>query len=107
MVVADTAGRTTTGILGLPTLLLSSSYIKYKTNKTSSNSRCLGEVENRSRSLRLNDFHINPSCESSLTSSAETRVSDGRFSDFDPVSHSFHKHSTARRQEKRSKAWKN
>jgi hypothetical protein len=49
--VAATAGATSTGIIGLPTLLLFSSYIKCKYKKTSSNRRRVGEVENRSRSL--------------------------------------------------------
>src|ERR1700723_2315553 len=63
--VVETAGATSTGILGLPTLLLFSSYIKCKSNKTSSNRRWVGEVENRSRCLRLNCFQIQPSCEES------------------------------------------
>src|SRR5580658_8291269 len=99
MVVVAMAGATSTGILGLPTLLLFSSYIKCKCKKTSSNRRWVGEVENRSRSLRFSCFHINPSCEQSLAASAEAIVTPGRFPSFGPVSHSFHKYSTARRQE--------
>src|SRR5713226_334734 len=94
--VAATAGATSTGILGLPTLLLLSSYIKYKCKKTSSNRRRFGEVENWSRSLRFSCFHIDPSCGESLPDSAEASASRGQFSSSCPVSHNFHKHSTAR-----------
>src|ERR1039458_8920954 len=45
MVVVATAGAASTGILGLPTVLLFFSYIKCKSNKTSSNRRRGGEVE--------------------------------------------------------------
>src|ERR1700682_4317575 len=104
--VAATAGATPTGILGLPTLLLFSSYIKYKSKKTSSNRRRFGEVENWSRSLRFNCFHINPLCEESLPASTETIAPRGPFSGFCPVSHSFHKNSTVRRQEEWRQEWK-
>src|ERR1700747_683647 len=94
--VAATAGATSTGILGLPTLLLFSSYTKYKSKKTSSNRRRFGEVENWSRSLRFNCFPINSLCEESLRRSAEASATCGPFSDFCLISHSFHKHSTVR-----------
>src|ERR1700692_4466341 len=77
--VAATAGATSTGILGLPTLLLFSSYIKYKSKKTSSNRRRFGEVENWSRSLRFNCFHINPLCEESLPASTDAISTRGPF----------------------------
>src|SRR5713226_3114046 len=92
--VAATAGATSTGILGLPTLLLFSSYIKYKSKKTSSNRKRFGEVENWSRSLRFNCFHISPLCEESLCKSAEAIATRGPFSGSRLVSHRFHKHST-------------
>src|ERR1700687_330176 len=106
MVVAARAGGASTGILGLPTLLLLSSYIKYKSNKTSSNRRHFGEVGNRSRSLRFSCFHIDPSCGELLPDSAETIVTADPSQFFPPVSHSFHKHSTARREEERPEEWK-
>src|SRR5271157_4988536 len=106
MVVVATAGAASTGILGLPTLLLFSSYIKYKSKKTSSNRRRFGEVENWSRSLRFSGFQIDPSCEQSLPALAEAMATHGPFSSFCPVSHNFHKHSTARGQEERSEEWK-
>src|ERR1700676_1494251 len=105
--IAATAGASSTGILGLPTLLLFSSYIKYKSKKTSSNRRRFGEVENWSRSLWFNCFHINPLCEESLPGSADAIATHGPFSSFYPVSHSFHKHSTVRRQEEWPEEWKN
>src|SRR5271157_3418306 len=107
MVVVPTAGATSTGILGLPTLLLFSSYIKYKSKKTSSNRRRFGEVENRSICLRYSGFPINSSCGESLPASADTTATEEPLSGFCPVSHSFHKHSTARRREKRPDEWKN
>src|SRR6266478_8242835 len=96
MVAVAMEGATSTGILGLPTLLLLSSYTKYKSKKTSSNRRRFGEVENRSRSLRFSCFRIVPSCEESLPASAEAIATRGPFSSLCPVSHNFHKHSTAR-----------
>src|SRR5258707_342511 len=96
MVDAAMAGATSTGILGLPTLLLVSSYTKYKSKKPSSNRRRFGEVETRCRSLQFKCFHITPSCEESFPASAEAIASRGPFSNFCPVSHNFHKHSTAR-----------
>src|ERR1700724_1583057 len=105
--IAATAGATSTGILGLPTLLLFSSYIKYKSKKTSSNRRRFGEVENWSRSLRLNCFHINPLCGESLPTATETSATRRPFSGFCSVSHSFHKHATVRRQEEWPEEWKN
>src|SRR4030081_1486707 len=77
--IAATAGATSTGILGLPTLLLFSSYIKYKYKKTSSNRRCLGEVENWSRSLPFNCFHINLLCEEYLPASLDAIATRGPF----------------------------
>src|SRR5271157_6292757 len=106
MVVVDTAGATSTGILGLPTLLLFSSYIKYKSNKTSSNRRRVGEVEKRSRCLRCSGFAVEPSCGESLPAIADAIVIRGRCSGFYPVSHSFHKHSTSRGEEERPASWK-
>src|ERR1700691_294980 len=105
--VADTAGATSTGILGLPTLLLFSSYIKYKSKKTSSNRRRIGEVENRSRYLRFSSFQSIPSCEQSHPVSAEAIASQGPFFGFYPISHSFHNHSTVSRQEEQPEEWKN
>jgi hypothetical protein len=107
MVVVDMAGATSTGILGLPTLLLFSSYIKYKSNKTSSNRRGLGEVENWSRSLRFSGFHIHPSCEQLLPRAAEAIVIRGPFLGFYPVSHSFHNHCTVCAEEEQMEAWIN
>src|ERR1035441_9492594 len=95
--VAATAGATSTGILGLPTLLLFSSYIKYKSNKTSSNRRGLGEVENWSRSLRLSGFNIQPSCGESPHSLADSVAILGSLAGSCPVSHSFHKYFTDRK----------
>src|SRR5208282_1686548 len=95
MVVAAMAGATSTGILGLPTLLLFSSYIKYKSKKTSSNRRRFGEVEKRSRFFRFSCFHSDPLCEESLPVPAEAIVTHGPFSNFCPISHSLHRHSTA------------
>src|SRR5260370_37038860 len=105
--IAATAGATSTGILGLPTLLLFSSYIKYKSKKTSSNRRRFGEVENWSRFLRLSCFHINPLCGESLSTAAEAGATRGPSSGFCPASHSFHKHSTVRKQEEWPEEWKN
>src|ERR1700692_851900 len=95
--VAATAGATSTGILGLPTLLLFSSYIKYKSKHTSSNRRRFVEVENWSRSLRFNCFHINPLCEESLPASADAIATLRPCSGSHLVSHRFHKHSTVNR----------
>src|ERR1700675_571286 len=92
--VAATAGATSTGILGLSTLLLFSSYIKYKSKKTSSNRRRFGEVENLSRRLRFNCFHINPLCEESLPASTDAIRTRGPFRGSRLISHRFHKHST-------------
>src|SRR5260370_32130716 len=92
--IAATAGATSTGILGLPTLLLFSSYIKYKSKKTSSNRRRFGEVENWSRSLRFNCFHSNPLFEESLPPSTYAIRTPRPFSGSRLVSHRFHKHST-------------
>src|SRR5580700_4868873 len=97
--VAATAGATSTGILGLPTLLLFSSYIKYKSKKTSSNRRRFGEVENRSRCLRFSGFHLNTSCEQSHPAPAESIATRERFRGFGLVSHSFHNHRTISGQE--------
>src|SRR5216684_6417763 len=81
-------------------------YIKYKSKKTSSNRRRFGEVENRSRSLRFNCFHINSLCEESLPASAEGIATRGSFSGFCPGSHSFHNHPTVRRQKDWPEEWK-
>src|SRR5271166_4130978 len=106
MVVAAIAGATSTGILGLPTLLLFSSYIKCKSKKTSSNRRDLGEVENWSRYLCFSCFRIHSSCEQSLTASTETIATLEPFPSPCPISHSFHKHSTIRTPEEWSEKWK-
>src|ERR1700678_614593 len=99
MVVVDMAGATSTGILGLPTLLLFSSYIKYKSNKPSSNRRRFGEVENRSRSLWFSGFHIHCSCEQSAPNAADAGVISGPFFGFDPFSHNIHNPCTVRAEE--------
>src|SRR5208283_615091 len=104
--VAATAGATSTGILGLPTLLLFSSYIKYKSNKTSSNRRRVGEVEKRSRGLRFSGFAINPSCGELVPGFVDAIVIRGPGSGFYPISHSIHKQSTNRREEERLESWK-
>src|SRR5580700_4234784 len=106
MVVVDTSGATATGILGLPTLLLFSSYIKYKSKKTSSNRRRFGEVENRSRCLRFSGFHLNTSCEQSHPAPAESIATRERFRGFGLVSHSFHNHRTISGQEEQPEEWK-
>src|SRR5580700_4548049 len=103
---AATAGATSTGILGLPTLLLFSSYIKCKSKKTSSNRRRFGEVENRSRCLWFSCFEIDPLCGESCSALAEAIASPGSCSGFRLVSHSFHNHSTAGWQEDRLEQWK-
>src|ERR1700730_11441982 len=92
--IAATAGATSTGIFGLPTLLLFSFFIKYKSKKTTNNRKRFGEVENWSRSLRFNCFHINPLCEESLPASTDAIATRGPFSGSRLVSHRFHKHST-------------
>src|SRR5580700_5840734 len=105
MVVADTSGATATGILGLPTLLLFSSYIKCKSNKTSSNRRRAGEVENQSRCLRCSDFDLNPSCGESRSGTTDGNVTLGPHSGFGLLSHTFHKHTTGGGLEERPEEW--
>src|SRR5271168_4287148 len=105
VVVVAMAGATSTGILGLPTLLLFSSYIKYKSQKTSSNRRRLGEVENQSRSLRFITFHIDPSCGQSQPATAEPIAIQEPLRPICPVSHSFHCYSTARGEEEEPEEW--
>src|ERR1039458_4854061 len=92
MVVVATAGAASTGILGLPTVLLFFSYIKCKSNKTSSNRRRGGEVEIWSIYHWLRLFHPKPSCEESNPAPAVVIATYGPYLEFRPVSHSFHKH---------------